>query len=101
MFVLLNVNMKVFLLIVTTGFFILHDCVAQEKMPVPIQMFNGKDLKDWTIKIKDHALNENFGNTFRVENGLMKVSYDQYDSFKQQFGHIFYKKKLYVKILNL
>jgi hypothetical protein len=59
-----------------------------------IQLFNGKDLKDWTIKIKDHPVNDNFGNTFRVENGVMKVSYDQYgDAFKEQFGHIFYKKK--------
>lgn len=59
-----------------------------------IQMFNGKDLNDWIIKIKDHPLNENYGNTFRVENGVMKVSYDQYDDqFKEQFGHIFYKQK--------
>jgi len=59
-----------------------------------IQLFNGKDLTNWIIKIKDHPLNENYGNTFRVENGVMKVSYDQYnDQFKEQFGHIFYKQK--------
>jgi hypothetical protein len=58
-----------------------------------IRLFNGKDLNDWTVKIKDHPLNENFGNTFRIENGVMKVSYDQYGGkFKEQFGHIFYKK---------
>ena len=72
---------------------ILNICIAQ-KLPKPILMFNGKDLNDWAIKIKDHPLNENFGNTFRVENGVMKVSYDQYDDFKEQYGHIFYKKKL-------
>src|SRR5258705_10212840 len=65
-----------------------------------IQMFNGKDLKDWIIKIKDHPLNENYGNTFRVENGVMKVSYDQYnDQFKEQFGHIFYKQKFSAYLL--
>ena len=58
-----------------------------------IQLFNGKDLNDWKIKIKDHALNDNFGNTFRVEDGILKVSYDQYDSFKEQYGHIFHKNK--------
>lgn len=59
-----------------------------------IQLFNGKDLKHWKIKIKDHPLNDNYGNTFRVENGIMKVSYDQYhDRFKEQYGHIFYKQK--------
>jgi hypothetical protein len=64
-----------------------------------IKLFNGKDLKDWKIKIKDHPLNENFGNTFRVENGLLKVSYDQYDGFKDQFGHIFYKQKFSAYLL--
>lgn len=64
-----------------------------------IKLFNGKDLKDWKIKIKDHPLNENFANTFRVENGLMKVSYDQYDGFKDQFGHIFYKQKFSAYLL--
>ena len=59
-----------------------------------LQLFNGKNLDGWTVKIKDHPVNDNFGNTFRVENGVMKVSYDQYGGeFKNQFGHIFYKDK--------
>jgi 3-keto-disaccharide hydrolase len=57
-----------------------------------VQLFNGKDIKDWKVKISGHPLNENFGNTFRVENGLLKVSYDQYDQFNEQYGHLFYKK---------
>lgn len=57
-----------------------------------INLFNGKDLKDWKVKISKHELNDNFANTFRVENGLMKVSYDGYTSFDDQYGHIFYKK---------
>lgn len=65
-----------------------------------IQLFNGKNLKGWTVKIKDHPVNDNFGNTFRVENGVMKVSYDQYDGkFKEQFGHIFYKKQFSAYLL--
>ena len=31
-----------------------------------IQLFNGKNLDGWTVKIKDHPVNDNFGNTFRV-----------------------------------
>ncbi|MBO0719516.1 MAG: DUF1080 domain-containing protein [Blastocatellia bacterium] len=58
-----------------------------------IQLFNGKDLKDWDIKISGYDLNDNFGNTFRVEEGLLKVSYDKYDTFKNRFGHIFYREK--------
>lgn len=56
-----------------------------------IQLFNGKDLKDWNIKITGFPLNENFGNTFRVEDSLLKVRYDQYEKFDGHFGHIFYK----------
>lgn len=57
-----------------------------------INLFNGKDLKDWTVKISKHEVGDNYANTFRVENGMMKVSYDGYQDFDQQYGHIFYKK---------
>lgn len=55
------------------------------------QLFNGKNLDGWDIKIRGNDLNDNFGNTFRVQGGKMVVSYDQYDDFKQKYGHIFYK----------
>src|SRR5688572_32781933 len=55
-------------------------------------LFNGKDLKDWTPKIAKHDLGDNFGNTFRVEDGLLKVRYDKYKSYDGQFGHLFYKQ---------
>ena len=31
-----------------------------------IQLFNGKDLTGWDIKITGYDLNENFGNTFHL-----------------------------------
>jgi hypothetical protein len=55
-----------------------------------LQLFNGKNLDGWRVKIRNHELDENFGNTFRVEDGLLKVSYDQYSNFDEQFGHLFY-----------
>jgi len=58
-----------------------------------ISLFNGKDLTGWTPKIKGYELGNNFGETFRVEDGVMKVSYDQYKQFDRKFGHIFYKDK--------
>jgi hypothetical protein len=58
-----------------------------------IQLFNGKNLDDWAPKIAGYALGENYGNTFRVENGVLKVSYDQYDEFGNRFGHVFYRKR--------
>lgn len=56
-----------------------------------VSLFNGKDLTGWTPKIKGYELGENYANTFRVEDGLMTVSYDGYDKFDRKFGHIFYK----------
>jgi hypothetical protein len=58
-----------------------------------IPLFNGKDLDGWLPKIKGYNLNDNYGNTFRVENGVLKVSYDQYPKFDAKFGHLFYKNK--------
>jgi hypothetical protein len=62
-------------------------------MPKWEQMFDGKDLKGWDIKIRKHALNDNYNNTFRVENGQLEVRYDKYTDFEQQYGHLFYKKQ--------
>lgn len=56
-----------------------------------ITLFNGKDLKGWHPKITGYDLDDNFGNTFRVEDGLLKVRYDQYEKFEGQFGHLFYE----------
>ncbi|TCC86478.1 DUF1080 domain-containing protein [Pedobacter frigiditerrae] len=56
-----------------------------------ISLFNGKDIKDWNVKIHHHDYNVNFGNTFRVEDGIIKVRYDQYGDFNDQFGHLYYK----------
>jgi hypothetical protein len=58
-----------------------------------IQLFNGKDLKDWLPKITGYDLNDNFGDTFRAENGVMRVGYEKYDKFDHRFGHIFYRDK--------
>lgn len=56
-----------------------------------ISLFNGKDIDDWNVKIHHHNYNENFGNTFRVEDGIIKVRYDNYGDFNDQFGHLYYK----------
>lgn len=54
------------------------------------QLFNGKNLDGWDLKIRGYDLNDNFGNTFRVKDGKMVVSYDQYDDYARKYGHIFY-----------
>jgi hypothetical protein len=79
-------------------FFLLLSLGCQNTRPAAsadgwIQLFNGRDLNDWKPKITGYPLGENFGNTFRVEDGMMKVRYDAYTDFQERFGHIFYKEK--------
>ena len=56
-----------------------------------VSLFNGRDINDWIVKIHRHAVNVNFGNTFRVEDSMIKVRYDQYEEFNEQYGHLYYK----------
>ena len=58
-----------------------------------VSLFNGKDLTGWTPKIRFSELGENYGNTFRVEDGLLQVRYDGggYDKYEERFGHLFFK----------
>ena len=57
-----------------------------------VSLFNGKDISDWFVKIQHHETGDNYGNTFRVEDGLIKVRYDQYDSFNNRYGHLYFKQ---------
>lgn len=67
---------------------------AEEGQWVPL--FNGKNLDGWTPKIRYHELGDNYENTFRVEDGVLKVSYSGYKNFNSEkgplFGHLFYKE---------
>ncbi len=58
-----------------------------------VSLFNGKDLTGWTPKIRHCEVGENFGNTYRVEDGILKVRYDGggYEKFDERFGHLFFK----------
>lgn len=54
-----------------------------------VELFNGRNLDGWTPKIAQHPVGENYGDTFRVEDGVIKVAYDKYGKFDQQFGHLY------------
>jgi hypothetical protein len=58
-----------------------------------IPLFNGKDLQGWTPKITKHDFGDNYADTFRVENGVLKVAYDKYPKVANQFGHLFSEHK--------
>ncbi|MFL5811819.1 MAG: DUF1080 domain-containing protein, partial [Flavisolibacter sp.] len=59
-----------------------------------IPLFNGHNLDGWTVKIYHHEVGDNFGNTFRAEDGMIKVRYDQYGDFNDQFAHLYYNEPL-------
>jgi len=84
---------KTFLLITCSIFLLACSSNNNPDLEDWIQMFNGENLEGWEIKISKHEINDNYNNTFRVEDGLLKASYDNYSDFNGEFGHIFYKEK--------
>ncbi len=79
--------------------FLLPSCISkkvsieQNDSKKWISLFNGKNLDNWMPKIAGYKLGENFGNTFRIENGILSTRYDQYNSFSNKFGALYYDKK--------
>ena len=58
-----------------------------------IQLLADDNLDDWTVKITNYEVGDNYGNTFSIEDGILKVRYDDeaYPTFENRFGHLFYK----------
>ncbi len=78
----------VLIFLITTG------VTAKEKPFDPdaeewVDLFNGKNLDNWSPKIRGYSLGNNALNTFRVKDGLMQIRYDNYVEFGGKFGHIF------------
>ena len=57
-----------------------------------VPLFDGKTLNGWVPKITKHSAGENALDTFRVEDGILKVSYENYDKFDSQYGHLYTEK---------
>ena len=57
-----------------------------------MSLFNGKDLSGWDVKFSGHELNDNYKNTFQVEDGIIRVVYDEYERFDDKYGHMYYEK---------
>jgi hypothetical protein len=58
------------------------------------KIFNGKNLDGWVVKLAHHEVGDNFADTFRVKDGVLRVDYDKYAEFGSRFGHLFYNKPL-------
>ena len=100
MFVLVNHSKYLTVIILLLSICIIQFSLScskeQPKEKQWISLFNGKDLTGWKIKIAGSELNENYLNTFQVRDGKLIVSYDEYETFNGEFGHIFYEKKFKV-----
>ena len=57
-----------------------------------IALFNGEDLSDWTIKFANQDLDVNFRNTFRVKDRMIRIAYDDYNTFDDAYAHMYFKK---------
>ena len=56
-------------------------------------MFNGTDLSGWTTKVHHYEVGNNYADTFRVEDNMVKVRYDKYEGeFKNRYSHLYYDK---------
>ncbi len=78
---------------VITAFILTCSC-KQNKDIGWTPIFNGKNLNGWSTKFTGQPYGENYLNTFQVKDGKLIASYDAYDSFDNNFGHIFYQEKL-------
>lgn len=67
-----------------------------------IELFNGKNLKNWTPKIVGYEAGDNYADTFRVDDGRLCVTYDKYEGdFADRFGHLFYRQPFSNYVLQL
>ena len=66
------------------------DSNVEAPKPEWIQLFNGRDLDGWVPKITGYELGVNHADTFRVEDGVLRVSYDGYETFDGRFGHLIF-----------
>ena len=83
--------MKLLNILLATSILATVSCTTTAKQDSEwINCFNGKDLDGLFVKIKGSEPGVNRDNIFRVEDGLLTVSYADFQGeFKDQFGHIF------------
>ncbi|MCB9209530.1 MAG: DUF1080 domain-containing protein [Ignavibacteriales bacterium] len=86
-------NKSILLFVQIALILILTSCNSNKEENQWVSLFNGKDLTGWKIKFSGHELNDNYKNTFTVEDGILKVKYNNYENFDDKFGHIFYDKE--------
>ena len=64
---------------------------AGSAKPRWVSIFDGKTLKGWTPKITGYAAGEDPKHIFKVKDGVIRASHDEYTRFEGNFGHLFWK----------
>ena len=60
--------------------------------PAWTPIFDGETLDGWTAKIAGYPLGENFGDTYRVEDGAIAARFDAYgDDYADRYGNLIYE----------
>ncbi len=87
----MNIKTIVFLIMLIFLFSCKTDNSLSQDKEEWISLFNGTDLSGWDIKIAGYELNDNYNETFVVEDSMIRIKYDNYDEFNDAFGHMYYK----------
>ena len=84
----------IFKIIISTFIFINTSTFAQNPDDKDwTKVFNGHDIKNWTVKVHHYEAGDNYANTFRVEDNMIRVSYDEYEGqFNDRFAHLYYNE---------
>ena len=59
-----------------------------------VRIFDGESLSGWTPKINGQHAGEDSAQIFRVENGELRVTYEDVATFDNTFGHLFFEEEL-------
>ena len=86
----MNLSFSIRSLLIITSTMLIISCQKNDNWT---PLFNGKNFDGWEIKVKGFDLNHNYRDTYSIEDGVIKVSYDKYDSFDDKDGNIFYTRK--------
>ena len=87
----ITVIRSTFFIILITGLFSCSKSDSSKKEEW-ISLFNGTDLTDWTIKFANRDIDINYLNTFRAQDIMIRIAYDKYNTFEDDYAHLYYKK---------
>lgn len=85
-----------FLSIALMGLFLFNACQQMPKHNNEeewIGLFDGSNYEDWTPKFAGSELGVNYKDRFVYKDSLLSVRYTKIDTFKGNFGHLYYKNK--------